>query len=90
MPEVWRDAGVCVTPATVHLIAQEIRFMRGTLTAKEKWVSSLPPSQATIDFARYIEFWRDFISEVEQPMIASGDVKTWAADRHANARARPR
>jgi hypothetical protein len=83
-----------MTPATVHLIAQDLRFLRGMLTAREEWVEKLPSSQATIDYAQRIEFWRDFLAEVEQRLAASGgdtgDPQRWVKDRHAGSRARPR
>lgn len=70
-----------MNPDTVHLIAQDIRQLRGMFTAREKWVKAMGHSQATIEMSRYIEFWRDFISEVEERMVASGDPKAWVKER---------
>lgn len=70
-----------MSPHTVHLIAQDIRQLRGMLTAREKWVKAMPPGEATIELSRVVEFWRDFIAEVESRLLQSDDPREWVKDR---------
>jgi hypothetical protein len=62
-----------VQPATVHLIAQDIRGMRGLLTAQSDWALRQPPSETRVELLRRVMFWRLILKEAED-RVSRGEI----------------
>lgn len=54
-----------MSPATVHLIAQEIRHRRALLTVEETWWQQQPKTSARDEGFRRINFWRRLLKDAE-------------------------
>jgi hypothetical protein len=61
----------CMSPYTVHRIAQEIRHRRAQLTVEEKWAQQQEPSPMREDTFRRINFWRDVLKLAEHQLAST-------------------
>ena len=68
--QVHRSAAV-MTPATVHRIAQEIRYFRGLLAKEYEWVESQPLTDSQVELFRRIRFWRMVLKFGEERLANS-------------------
>lgn len=57
-------------PATVHLLAQGIRFLRGTLTEIEKWIVQTPPERLAVEAADALRLVRAHVTQLETSLSA--------------------
>jgi hypothetical protein len=59
-------------PHTVHRICQDIRGVRGLLTAEEKWARTIRDEESRQEAFYHINFWRTMMAEADR-RIASGE-----------------
>lgn len=58
-----------MSPHTVHLIAQLIRYQRGMYTSIEKWANTLPPSQTTLELCVATTLMREVLASYEDRIV---------------------
>lgn len=54
-----------VTPDTVHLIAQLIRYQRGMMTAFDKWIGKQKPNPVNLELSAVTSLMRDVLDSYE-------------------------
>lgn len=66
-------------PPTVHVLAQLLRFARGTLTEFEKWVAQTPPDQLAAEAAAAVRMARHQLTKFETQLSAAPMTRSSAA-----------
>ena len=57
-----------MTEETRRRIGQEIRLLRGILTADESWAQSYEKTEQRDEDFRYVNFWRKILKVAEQEL----------------------
>jgi hypothetical protein len=65
-------------PATVHLLAQGLRFARGSLTEVEKWIAQTPPERIAAEAAEVLRLARHHLTKFEAVLSAAPMTRTSA------------
>jgi hypothetical protein len=58
-------------PPTVHLLAQGLRFARGSLTEVEKWIAQTPPERIAAEAAEVLRLARHHLTKFEAVLSAA-------------------
>ena len=76
-------------PATVHALAQLLRYTRGSVTTIEKWVEQTPPEHFAAECAEAIYVARGLLMQLDTTLATAPDAPVTAATTKPSTRPAP-